>query len=158
MLKSSDDLLEAALCGDAKKAAAGIDAAHMENTSILSYHNENSLSCVIALAFFSSKRHYILCREFPTGKGFADIVFLPRPCSDKPAMIVELKWDHSAYGAIRQIREKKYVKALENYYGKLLLIGINYDKNTKKHVCIIETYTITNADVMNGHISSSSHS
>lgn len=55
-------------------------------------------------------------------------------------------------------QRKKYVKALENYYGKLLLIGINYDKNTKKHACIIETYIITNSDVMNGHISSSSHS
>ena len=143
VLKESDDLLTAALCGDTRKVAAGTDAAHMENTSILSYHNENSLSCVIAIAFFSARRHYLLYREFPTGKGFADMVFLPRPSSDKPAMIVELKWDLSAYGAIRQIREKNYVKALEHYHGNIQLVSISYDKKTKHHTCCIETFCKT---------------
>lgn len=80
-----------------------------------------------------------MIREMPAGKGFADIVYLPRKnCMDKPAMLVELKWDQSTEGALAQIRERQYVKALEEYKGNLLLIGINYDKSSKKHQCIIE--------------------
>jgi aminoglycoside N3'-acetyltransferase len=78
-------------------------------------------------------------RELPTGKGFADIVFLPRKNHlDKPALVVELKWDNSAEGAIAQIKEKKYVKALEEYHGNVLLVGVNYDVKTKKHECEME--------------------
>ena len=77
-------------------------------------------------------------REFPTGKGFADIVFLPRRNVDKPAMVVELKWDQSAEGAIRQIEEKQYTQALKEYKGRILLVGINYDRKEKKHVCILK--------------------
>ena len=53
-------------------------------------------------------------------------------------MVVELKWDKSAQGAIRQIKEKNYVKALEGYEGEVFLVGINYDKKEKKHSCVIE--------------------
>lgn len=75
----------------------------------------------------------------PAGKGFADVVFLPRHgFMDKPALIVELKWNQSAKGAIQQIKEKQYVKALDGYSGSMLLVGINYDKDDKKHQCVIE--------------------
>lgn len=70
-------------------------------------------------------------RELPTGKGFADIVFLPRRGADCPAMIFELKYDKSATGAIQQIKDKKYVSVLKEYHGNLLLAGINYDRKTK---------------------------
>jgi len=83
-----------------------------------------------------------LIRELPTGKGFADIVFLPRKSSDRPAMVVELKWDQSARGAIAQIKDRKYVQALEEYSGNLLLVGVNYVKKTKTHHCVIEKYDI----------------
>ncbi len=74
----------------------------------------------------------------PAGKGFADLVFLPRKNSIKPAMVIELKWNSSAEGAIAQIQEKKYVKALEGYQGeRILLAGINYNKKSKKHSCKI---------------------
>ena len=76
----------------------------------------------------------------PAGKGFADIVFLPRKNSDRIPMVVELKWDQSAQGAVRQIRQNRYVEALKDYQGKILLVGINYNKKTKKHQCIIEDY------------------
>jgi RecB family endonuclease NucS len=111
---------------------------HSDNTSILSYNDENSLSCVITLAYFSAGKDYTLVREMPAGKGFADIVFLPRRNADKPAMIVELKWDKSADGAVEQIKNKKYINALKDYDGEVLLVGINYDKATKKHSCVIE--------------------
>ena len=134
----SEKLLEDTLRQDAEAVAKAIDKVHTEQTSILSYNNENSLSCVITLAYYSAQKDYTLIREMPTGKGFADIVFLPRRYTDRPAMIVELKWNQSEYGAIEQIRKKEYIKALEEYSGKVLLVGINYDKKSKKHNCVIE--------------------
>ena len=76
----------------------------------------------------------------PSGKGFADIFFIPRPLhADKPAAVIELKKDKDAQGAIAQIKQKNYVKALEDYKGNLLLVGINYDTE-KKHSCVIEKW------------------
>ena len=67
------------------------------------------------------------------------MVFIPRKkFAVKPALVVELKWDKSARGAIRQIKDKEYVKSLEEYKGNILLVGINYDKSTKVHECEIE--------------------
>ena len=79
-------------------------------------------------------------REFPAGRGFADFVFIPKPEFQNyyPALVVELKWDKSAVGAIEQIKEKQYGNALKDYQGNLLLVGINYNKKTKKHECVIE--------------------
>ena len=139
-LEQSDRLLSATWDKDSETVAEILDAVHSENTSILTYNDENSLSCVISLAYYNAMKEYMKVREFPTGKGFADIVYLPKKHSDKPAMIVELKYDHSAEGAIAQIKEKKYVESLKEYQGNLLLVGINYDKESKKHTCVIETY------------------
>ena len=119
-----------------------IDKAHRE-ISILQYNNENSLSCTIHLAFYFAREYYTMVREFPTGKGFADVCFIPRKMHlDKPAVIIELKWAKSAKGAISQIKEKHYVDALKDYKGKLLLAGINYDKTTKRHNCMIEQFRL----------------
>lgn len=137
-VKRSDNLLKATWNRDAEAVAKGIEEAHFE-TSILKYNDENSLACVISLAYYSARAYYTEIRELPAGKGFADIVYLPRKNHmDKPAMLIELKWNQSAEGAIAQIREKKYVKALEDYKGNLLLVGVNYDKESKKHDCVIE--------------------
>ena len=140
MLRCSEELLEATLHQDTNTVAKILDKVHTEQTSVLSYHDENSLSCVVTLAYFSAKKDYIFIREFPTGKGFADIVMLPYRQSDKPALVIELKWDTSASGAIKQIKDKKYVSTLENYVGEIVLVGINYNKKTKEHQCEIETY------------------
>ncbi|MGN0485034.1 MAG: AAA family ATPase [Lachnospiraceae bacterium] len=137
-LEKSDHLLEATWKQDADTVAQILDEAHSENTSILSYNDENSLSCVIALAYYNARKEYTQIREFPSGKGFADMVYLPKKYSDKPALVVELKYDKSAEGALAQIKEKRYPEKLEEYHGNLLLVGINYDKETKKHTCVIE--------------------
>ena len=137
-IADSDELLKATWQKDSDAVAAAIDRVHSENTSILNYNDENALSCVITLAYYNAVNEYTLIRELPTGYGFADMVFLPRKNSDKPAMVVELKWNQSAPGAITQIKEKKYVQALREYQGDLLLVGINYDKESKKHACVIE--------------------
>ena len=140
LLKNSEQLLQATWDGDAEKVAGMIDQVHSENTSILTYNDENSLSCVISLAYYYAMNEYTRIREFPSGKGFADVVYIPRKYSDKPAMMIELKYDKSAEGAIAQIKEKRYVESLKEYQGNMLLVGINYDKMTKKHTCVIEPY------------------
>ena len=143
LIEDSDRLLEATWSLDAEQVAERIDNVHMDNTSILTYNDENALSCVISLAYYNAANYYTKIRELPAGKGFADIVYIPKMNVDKPAMIVELKYDKSAEGAISQIREKKYVDSLKNYNGKILLVGINYNKTSKKHECIIEEWKKT---------------
>lgn len=46
---------------------------------------------------------------------------------DKPAVMIELKWDKSAEGAIQQIKNKEYIDALKDYQGDLLLAGIKFE-------------------------------
>ena len=134
----SEQLLQATLDGDEEAVAKGIDAAHDENTSILSYNNENSLACVLSIAYYYAKNDYIIHRELPTGKGFADLVFIPRKNVDSPALVVELKYNKDADTAIDQIKRKNYPAKLRQYTGDILLVGINYDRQTKTHTCYIE--------------------
>jgi hypothetical protein len=130
--------MQLTLAGKADEVAASIEQVHQDNTSILQYNNENSLSCVVSLAYYSARRDYIMHRELQGGKGFADIVFEPRYPDKNPAMIVELKWNKSADTAIEQIKNKQYVDSLKNYSGKIILVGVSYDKESKVHSCVIE--------------------
>lgn len=141
-IKASDELLQATWNMDTDAVAKGIEESHMANASILKYNDENSLRCVIKLAYFNAINEYTVFDELPTGKGYADIVFLPLPYSDKPAMIVELKYDNSAEGAISQIKKKQYTGKLSAYKENILLVGINYSKEDgdKKHICVIEEW------------------
>ena len=140
VLKASEKLLEDTLRGDAESVAKELDKAHSEVASILTYNDENSLGCAVGLAYYSARKDYKLIRELPAGKGFADIVFLPLPHTKKPAMIVELKYDRSVRAAIQQIKDRQYTQAFEGYTGEILLVGVNYNKNTpdKPHSCVIE--------------------
>ena len=140
VLKASEKLLADTLAGDGAKVAEGLDKAHGEVASILTYNDENSLRCAIGLAYYSARKDYMLIREFPAGKGFADVVFLPLPSAGKPALVVELKYDKTADAAIRQIKDRKYPQALEGYTGEILLVGINSvrEDKTKPHSCGIE--------------------
>ena len=137
-LQNSDRLLKAILEGDAAAVAQGVEATHDENTSILSYNNENSLACVLSLALYTAKNDFIIHRELPTGKGFADLVLIPRKHVDKPAIVVELKVDRHPDTAIEQIHRKQYPTKLTDYTDRLLLVGISYDRQTKEHTCVIE--------------------
>jgi len=140
VLKASERLLEDTLHCDEEKVAAGLDLAHTEVASILTYNDENSLACAIRLAYYSAGKDYKIIREMPAGKGFADIVFLPFSAVKKPALVVELKYGKDAITALQQIKERQYTKALEGYVGEILLVGINYDKESKNkpHSCVIE--------------------
>jgi len=140
-LETSERLLQATLSGDEETVAELIEQAHQANASILKYNDENALSCVISLAYYSAQKNYTLHREMPAGKGFADIVFEPNRNCDLPALIVELKWGHSAEEAVEQIKQKDYLDCLKNYSGEVLLVGVNYDKE-KRHTCRIERVKI----------------
>ena len=102
-----------------------VEAVHDENTSILSYNNENSLACVLSIAYFYARNNYVMHRELPTGKGFADIVLIPRKNVDSPAIVVELKVNKDASAAIDQIKNKQYPAKVSEYAGEILLVGIN---------------------------------
>lgn len=137
-IKTADELLEATLEQNSKKVAELVENAHLE-TSHLQYNDENALSYTISLAYYTARNKYTMVRELPAGQGFADMVFIPRAHHpEMPAMIVELKWNHSAKTAIKQIKDKKYPESLKDFTGKILLVGINYSKKTKKHTCKIE--------------------
>lgn len=139
--RESKNLLEATLDMDEEAVAQGIEKIHTEYASSIQYNNENSLSSVLAIAYLSTMQYYFKpVRELPAGRGFADFVFIPKPAyaEEYPALLVELKWNKSAKAAIQQIKEKKYPSVLTQYTGDILLVGINYDKKSKVHKCIIE--------------------
>ena len=137
-IQQSEQLLNDTLEGKEEAVAAAIDAIHADNTSVLKYNNENSMACVLTIAYYTAKKDYLIIRELPSGKGFADIVLLPRPNCKKPAIVLELKYEQSAETAIAQIHERNYSGVLKEHVGEVVLVGINYDKGTKAHSCKIE--------------------
>ena len=137
-LRDSEQLLEDTLAGKTEAVESAIDAAHQENTSILKYNDENSLACVLSLAYVAARKDYMMVREMPSGRGFADIVLVPRRNVDRPAVVIELKKNHSAASGLEQIKEKMYAESLNEYVGEVVLVGISYNEKTKEHQCEIE--------------------
>ncbi|MBQ2407204.1 MAG: AAA family ATPase [Lachnospiraceae bacterium] len=144
MISRCDEVLKATIRKDTEKVAEIIELAHETYTSILKYNDENSLSCVLTMAYFTAPAYYNIVREFPAGKGFAYMVFIPRAnAGNRPAMVVELKYNQSADSAINQIKERRYQGALSGYSDKILLVGVSYDadgEDKKKHTCVIEEW------------------
>ena len=141
--QESEKLLEATWEMDAETVAEQIEKIHAEYTSVIRYNNENSLSSVLSIAYLSAIKYYFKpIRELPTGRGFADFVFIPKPLYRDyyPALLVELKWNKDAETALNQIKERKYPESLQQYTGDILLVGINYDKKEKVHQCVIEKW------------------
>ncbi len=143
-ISTCDELLDETIDGNADRVAELVELAHETYTSVLNYNDENSLSCVLTMAYFTAPAYYDIIREHPAGKGYADFIFRPRDNAGwRPAMVVELKYNQSADTAIRQIKEKRYQGALSGYGDKILLVGINYDtdgKDQKHHTCVIEEW------------------
>ena len=139
-ITASQNLLAATISGNEQAVAQAIDLAHDDNTSILSYNDENSLACVLSIAYIWAKNEYVIHREYATGKGYADLVMIPRRNVSKPALVIKLKYNQSTDTAISQIKQKNYPAKLADYTGDILLVGINYDKESKQHTCKIEKY------------------
>ena len=140
-LKRSEELLRNTWALDGESVAEGISAIHNETAALLKYNNENSLTCTVLIAYYSAKTWYLNpVMELPSGKGYADVVYLPRRDTDRPALVVELKWNKSARGAIAQIKDRQYAAWIADYTGDILLVGIGYDRKSKEHSCVIETW------------------
>ncbi len=141
LIQHSKELLNHIFACDEKSVAMAFDEAHETYTSILKYNDENSLCCVVTLSLLlGSQELYTVHREIPAGKGFADLVYLPKPFVDKPALLIELKQNLSAQAAIEQIKERRYTNFFRDYKGEVLLVGINYSKQSKCHQCVIERW------------------
>lgn len=143
-LEESEKLFADTLQKNEKAVAAQIEKVHFEETAALHYNKEDSLRSVIKLAYYTYREHYLQFEELPAGEGYADIVYIPKPDSDWPALVIELKWNKSAQGAIDQIMKKKYPSVLEGSGYSILLVGITYDKDAKagekRHTCMIVEY------------------
>ena len=134
---NSDQFLKAIIKGDTGFICHQLSLVH-EEASKLSYNNEIVLASTINLAFYTSFRFYTVFRELDSGKGFADMVYLPKPGCPYPALLIELKYNESTETALNQIKDKRYTGRLTHYMDNLLMVGINYDKETKKYTCKIE--------------------
>lgn len=95
---------------------------------------------MVITAYLTAMDNYLRFEELASGKGYSDILFLPRNTSSKPALLIELKWNKSTDKTLAQIIDKNYIHITEKsgYKGELLLIGINYSVKSKKHTCKIK--------------------
>ncbi len=142
-LKLSEQVVAATYNKDSETVVALLSKIHEDKVPALEYNNESALRYVVLMAYLATERDYLApLNEFPTGKGFADIVYLPMSANakDKPALIIELKKDASAKVDLEQIKERDYVSRVKEYTDNILLIGINYDSKTKQHSCEIKEY------------------
>ena len=137
IIKDSRKMLKATVNGDTKTVEDILHNIHNSEIPILQYNDENSLSCVLTLAYLSARDSYRVEREEKTGKGYADFTFYPRRKNDT-AFIVELKKDEVPEVAINQIKEKEYAQKMIKEYEKILAVAICYDSKTKEHQCKIE--------------------
>ncbi|MBP5609009.1 MAG: AAA family ATPase [Lachnospiraceae bacterium] len=140
IIEASKELLGATIKGDEEAVAKALDESHIHVTSNRSYNNEDALQSAIYLAYIYALNKYTVIKEMTTGKGFADVVFIPY-VADLPAMIIELKHNKCAESALDQIKEKKYFDSLKDYKGGLMFVGVNYDEKDKTHECRIERFT-----------------
>ena len=145
ILNNSQRLLEATWNHDERTVAELIEKAH-DKTGNKTYNSEAALSYAIQLAYYSAQNYYTLIQELDTGKGYADLVYIPAPeYANKPVILIELKYEKDAQTAVEQIKKQDYPAGLEHYKGNIIIVGINYDRektntstNFKHHSCKIE--------------------
>ena len=142
LVRKSDQLLKDTLAGKNDAVARAIAEVHDSEYAPTFYNNEQSLRYVVKMAYISCVDQYAKVEELASGHGIADVVFLPKRRSALPAMIVELKWNDTAEGAIGQIKDRNYPQVLEKYGGEIVLVGVNYNESNKIHECRIERYNI----------------
>ncbi len=139
-VRESDKLILDTIHGKAEAVAAQVGRVHEEVSNPLNRNSEASLRAAIQVAYFAYKDYYLKLEELPTGKGYADIVYIPKPGKGVPALLVELKWNEGADTAIRQIKEKGYADGLKDFGTELLLVGIGYDRDGKAYRCRIDRW------------------
>ena len=138
LIGRSRKLLEDTIAGNAREVAKTIEEIRETEYAPTFYNNEQAMRYVIKFAYIAAVDQYLKVEELPSGKGIADVVYLPKRRSMLPALVVELKWNRPSQGAIQQIKNRNYPAALEDYGGEIVLVGIGYDEKTKAHSCVIE--------------------
>jgi len=140
LIRKSEKLLKDTLEGNEQAVASAVSAIRETEYAPTFYNNEQSLRYIIKFAYIAAIGQYMKIEELPSGRGLADLVYIPEKNSPLPGMVIELKWDESAEGAIKQIKDRKYPAILQPYVGELLLVGIAYDPKSKEHTCHIENF------------------
>ncbi len=138
LINKSQMLLHSTLTGDGDAVAEMIAEIHETGVAPLYYNDEQSLRYVIRFAYIAAIDEYVRIEELPSGHGYADVVYLPKKGSSKPAMIIELKWDKAVDTAIDQIKKNNYPQLLKDYSAEVVMVGITYDSKSKLHSCVIE--------------------
>ena len=138
LLNRSQNLLEATIAGDVEAVVRVIEEIRDTQYAPTFYNDEQSLRYVIKFAYIAAIDQYLKVEELSSGKGIADVVYLPKRRSMLPALVIELKWNKSSEGAIRQIKERNYSAILKDYGGEIVLVGISYEVKKKVHDCVIE--------------------
>lgn len=138
LLGRSKKLLEDTIAGDGQAVAEAIEEIRDSQYAPTYYNDEQALRYVIKFAYIAAIDQYLKVEELSSGKGIADVVYLPKRRSLLPALVVELKWNKSSEGAIRQVKERNYPAVLKDYGGEIVLVGIAYDAKKKAHSCVIE--------------------
>ena len=143
--KKSQELLNATWNFNEEKVAELLEWFH-DTAENKTYNSEAALSYAVQMAYYAGQKYYTTIQELDSGKGYVDLVYLPAPKHpDKPALLIELKYDKTIKTAADQIRDKNYPQKLEHYKDNILLVSINYDKDVsskdvlyKHHSCSIE--------------------
>ena len=142
MLDASKQLLDDTIAGKTETVIESIKNIRHTNYAPTFYNNEQALRYVIKFAYIYALGQYMKVEELPSGHGIADVVYIPKRFSPLPSLLIELKWDKSDGGAIKQIKENDYPALLAGYGGDIILVGINYDPSTDEHSCVIERLSI----------------
>jgi len=142
LVQATDYLLEMTLRMDEEAVAAAIEEIHKTWSSPINYNREESLRSTIHFAYLACMEDFRRIDELPSGHGYADVAYVPKKGMDMPVILIELKWNKSAEGAVRQIKDRDYPHMLKGLGSGILLVGVNYDEKTKKHTCKIEKYKI----------------
>lgn len=141
----SELMLQATLHGDTETMSSILAFAHNTETPLLTYNNETELSAIVNLVYLAARDRYYVQREDRAGLGYVDFIFYPYNQHDD-CLILELKVDHTPEEAIAQIKEKQYAlkfagslgDAHKRYDGRILAVGIGYNKKDKQHRCKVE--------------------
>ncbi len=142
LVRNSSEILDATLSKKGDIVASYLHNIHNSELPILKYNDENSLSCVVTLAYLSARNKYRVEREEKSGKGYVDFIFYPRR-RNLPGIIIELKADKTPQDALAQIQQKEYSEKLKKEnVSAILAVGISYDTARKEHECLIEEILI----------------
>lgn len=145
LARESEKMLRATLECDTDTMLSILEHAHNTEIPLLSYNSEADLTALVNLVYLSARDSYRVEREDKAGIGYVDFIFYPERNFRDDCIILELKVDHTPEEAIRQIKNRQYALNFEpklgeapKYTGRILAVGIAYDRETKKHGCKIE--------------------